>query len=93
MGNYVYAQNSACIYMSHLLCVEFNSSFQYVEGVTALAETRRALDTCQETSGPWELGRCHKYLVLCNRHINCILLQERSAVQKLSVSVGLVLPL
>lgn len=36
MGNSVYAHNSSCIYMSHLLYVEFYSTFQYVEGVTPL---------------------------------------------------------
>lgn len=82
MGNSDYAHNSSCIYMSHLSHAEFYSSFQHGKGVTALEETGRVLDACQETSGPWKLGRYHKYLGWCNRHVNCIALQKWS-VQKI----------
>lgn len=74
----MYPHNSICICISHLFCVEIYSNFQYIEGVTALNRllegTLRVLETWQERSGLWELGRCHKHLGLCNRHVSCILL-------------------
>lgn len=81
----MYPHNSRCVCISCLFNVEISSNFQYVKGVTALNRplegTFIVLETWQETSGLWDLGRCHKHLGLCNRHINCIVLQNSSAVK------------